>query len=277
VTLAPPARPAWGFGRCLRVYVAAERTWYNPNKEAALAAFFRHFSVSSCSFSERRRFAGTPDLKPQVWREIARPSGRCRGTAGRVPRGTCPAAWSRAGHRSPSGPRRFLPMVWMASAIVPRPISSGHCPGPADGYRLAKRGARRRRLPSTDGRADRVSGPQRPGHSPGRSLRSVSAAGTAPARPIAASAAEADGERTPLVFHLELHSSHPLLSVPATVARLGRRLAFVRATERQAVVGLLALPHTVHRLQPVLAQFIEVIVVVVTAWPAGMEVTGEPP
>lgn len=95
----------------------------------------------------------------------------------------------------------------------------------------------------------------------------------APARRVAAS--ERNDERTPLAFRLELQSTQTLLSVLATVARLGGRLAFVRAAGTHAVVGLLALPNTAHRVQIVLAQLVEVITVAAMPWPAGVDVMGE--
>jgi hypothetical protein len=97
--------------------------------------------------------------------------------------------------------------------------------------------------------------------------------GAAPGTASRAVAVERDGELMPLAFHLELQSLQALLSVLATVARLGGRIAFVRAAGTQAVIGLLALPHTAHRVPLLLAQLIEVIAVAAIAWPAGEEFT----
>jgi hypothetical protein len=97
----------------------------------------------------------------------------------------------------------------------------------------------------------------------------------APVPACRAVAAEVGSELTPLAFHLELHSMQALLSVLATVARLGGRIAFVRAAGTQALVGLWALPHTAHRVPLVLAQLVEVGAVTTTAWPTGVEVAGE--
>ncbi len=88
------------------------------------------------------------------------------------------------------------------------------------------------------------------------------------------SAPAVGGEWTPLAFRLELQSLQALLSVLATVSRLGGRLAFVRADGTQAVVGVLALPHTEHRVELLLTQLVEVIAVAATAWPAGVELVG---
>jgi hypothetical protein len=76
-----------------------------------------------------------------------------------------------------------------------------------------------------------------------------------------------DGELTPLAFRLELQTTHALLTVLATVARLGGRIAVVRAAEAQAVIGVLALPQTVHRVQRALAQLVEVLAVAAIEWP----------
>jgi hypothetical protein len=93
-------------------------------------------------------------------------------------------------------------------------------------------------------------------------LARSSASGAVPAAVGRSVLCDEDGERTPLAFHLELQSTQALLTALATVARLGGRIAFVRAAERQADIGLLALPHTAHRLRLVLAQLVEVLAVV---------------
>lgn len=95
------------------------------------------------------------------------------------------------------------------------------------------------------------------------------------AAPARRTVAEGNDERTPLAFHLELQSTQALLSVLATIARLGGRIAFVRAAGTQAVVGLLALPNIAHRVQIVLAQLVEVITVAATVWPAVVDVMDE--
>jgi hypothetical protein len=97
----------------------------------------------------------------------------------------------------------------------------------------------------------------------------------APATAFRAFAAEGGVELTPLAYHLELQSTQALFSVLATIARLGGRIAFVHAAGTQAVIGLLALPQTVHRVPLLLAQLVEVLAVVASAWPDDVEVTGE--
>jgi hypothetical protein len=82
------------------------------------------------------------------------------------------------------------------------------------------------------------------------------------------SAAEEDGELTPLAVHLELCSTQGLLTALTTVARLGGRLAFVRAAETQAVIGFRAPPQSAQRIPRVLAQLVEVLAVSPAAWPA---------
>jgi hypothetical protein len=99
-------------------------------------------------------------------------------------------------------------------------------------------------------------------------LNRIGSPGDAAAPVVACtSVAEEDGELMPLAVHLELCSTQGLLTALTTVARLGGRLAFVRAAEAQAVIGFRAPPLSAQRIPRVLAQLVEVLAVSAAAWP----------
>jgi hypothetical protein len=66
----------------------------------------------------------------------------------------------------------------------------------------------------------------------------------------------------PLAFGLELQSMTTLLTVLATVARLGGQVTYLFAAESRATIGLLASRRVAHHVQPTLAQVIGVLAVV---------------
>jgi hypothetical protein len=53
-----------------------------------------------------------------------------------------------------------------------------------------------------------------------------------------------------------LQSTHPLLTVPSTVSRLGCRLGYFRALDLWADIGVLSPPRVAHRLQNHLGRII---------------------
>jgi len=89
-------------------------------------------------------------------------------------------------------------------------------------------------------------------------------------RPLAVSPAQADTKREPrpLAFRLELQSMAALLTVLATVARLGGQVTYLLAAEPSATIGLIAPAHVAHRVHLALAQLIEVIEVSEATVPA---------
>jgi hypothetical protein len=58
---------------------------------------------------------------------------------------------------------------------------------------------------------------------------------------------------------LELQSSSSLLTVLATVARLGGQLSRIHAVESRAVLSVRIAPHLAHRIVPCLGQVIGVL------------------